>query len=305
MTFSLNKADEAIIKGDFLVCPKTHKKIPLLEGKIIDLLPSSNEFYEGAYLNTVNFSGKKNQFLNWLYLWSINSGYLLKSTTHISKGSKVLELGCGGGISYLGDQFSMYACDFSLSSLKVAAKNYDYCIRTDATEFLPFTDNSMDAVISSYYWEHLTTSSKKNCLMEIKRILKPGGLVIFLYDVETKNPFIEKFKAINEVAYNKYFLELDGHVGYETIQENLELFNKAGFEILENHSLQKTLIQETSVYIKLGYIDPKNILVKFLSFLSSGILLKPFIFLVRLFDSLFNFLPDSWGRIAITTLKKA
>lgn len=42
-------------------------------------------------------------------------------------------------------------------------------------EKLPFPKASMDVVISSLFFHHLTTNQKREALEEICRVLRPGG----------------------------------------------------------------------------------------------------------------------------------
>ena len=47
-----------------------------VEDNLFRFLNSSDDFYEGAYHNTVNFIPGSNKLVNGLALWTINSGYL-------------------------------------------------------------------------------------------------------------------------------------------------------------------------------------------------------------------------------------
>lgn len=293
-----------IIDSDKAYCPNS-KRYFKKNLNVIDFLESEDTFYEGAYLNTVNYLGNSNPIINKIMIWTINSGYLNEIEKHVPIGSNILELGCAGGIRYLGNNYKTYGCDLSKQSLEIAGKHYVSCVAADSVKHLPFLENSFDAVISSYFWEHLDNNQKIKCLKNIKRVLKPGGVIIFLYDVQTKNPFISFFKKLNPKNYKEKFIDNDGHIGYEKLKNNLQTFSDNDFQVIESRGLQKTMFQEPSVYLKFlgvgGFFS--NGLLKFLLILSQGKLTKPYLFFLRIIDSMFFFLPSSWSRITMTTAK--
>lgn len=61
---------------------------------------------------------------------------------------------------------------------------------------------------------------KPNILRECQRILKPGGKIVFLYDVETENPLICRYKYSNRPLYNKLFIE-DAFINDVEVDEEL------------------------------------------------------------------------------------
>ena len=109
----------------------------------------------------------------------------------------------------------------------------------------------------------------------ISRVLKPDGLIIFLYDVSTQNPLVNFFRKKNPENYQEKFLEHDGHIGYEEIEENITNFEKNNFSIIYNKGLQKTVFQDPSVYQKFLGIGNflQNYLLKVILFLSTVIVI--------------------------------
>lgn len=101
--------------------------------------------------------------------------------------ASVLDLGCGGGhASYVAAQHvaSVVAYDLSAKMLEVvkeAAKARGYAhltTRQGYAEQLPFDDEHFDIVISRYSAHHWHDVGR--ALREVKRVLKPGGRVIFI-----------------------------------------------------------------------------------------------------------------------------
>jgi len=287
---------------DHISCPQCKAKYSQ-DNNIFSFIANPDSFYEGAYLNRISYKKIQNNLLNKLNLWVINSGYLGKVSRSFAEGSTLLELGCAAGVSYFGEQFKMIGCDLSFSSLKHASNIYDQCLYADPLVGLPLPDNSVDGVISSYFWEHLDINQKNLCLQEIYRVLKPGGKVIFLYDVETKNPLINYFKKINYDLYKEHFLDQDGHIGYHAINENIKIFTNNKFSIQSNIPLEKTFIMGPSVYYKLALWNKYSFIFKLFGKIGSSVFYKPFSLIIRVFDVVFQFLPDSWARINLTILK--
>lgn len=54
------------------------------------------------------------------------------------------------------------------------------CVRADATD-LPFQDASFDWIISNHVLEHI--EKEEQCLLEISRVLKPGGTAFLTFPV--------------------------------------------------------------------------------------------------------------------------
>jgi SAM-dependent methyltransferase len=105
-------------------------------------------------------------------------------------GDKVLDLGCGEGrhviAAYLEQDVDAIGVDLNLADLQVAQLKYQPFIQLDnrAKSFslsaanamcLPFADNSFDKIICSEVLEHIPDFEA--VLQEVKRILKPGGLL--------------------------------------------------------------------------------------------------------------------------------
>ena len=121
---------------------------------VVDFLLKEDGFYEGAYLNKIRFVPRGEQLISVWPLWLINSGYLWQVRKHFPPGSRLLELGCAGGVNYFAKRYQMAGVDLSLRSLEFL-EGYQWAIRADAMQ-LPFPDEIFDGVISSYFWEHVT-----------------------------------------------------------------------------------------------------------------------------------------------------
>ncbi|HEY4035819.1 MAG TPA: bifunctional 2-polyprenyl-6-hydroxyphenol methylase/3-demethylubiquinol 3-O-methyltransferase UbiG [Ktedonobacteraceae bacterium] len=102
------------------------------------------------------------------------------------QGTKVLDVGCGGGL--LAEEFACLGCqvtgiDPSEPSLATARKHaqqsgLDISYQVGLGEQLPFADTSFDIVVCCDVLEHVDNVAQ--VIQEISRVLKPDGL--FFYD---------------------------------------------------------------------------------------------------------------------------
>lgn len=99
----------------------------------------------------------------------------------------VLELGCGGGINL--DHYDhsrvtgLAGVDPSPQLLdaargKAKARGFDVDFRAGVAEALPFADDSFDTVLTTFTL--CSVQDPKAVLGEIRRVLKPGGVILFL-----------------------------------------------------------------------------------------------------------------------------
>jgi 2-polyprenyl-3-methyl-5-hydroxy-6-metoxy-1,4-benzoquinol methylase len=105
-------------------------------------------------------------------------------------GDKVLDLGCGVGTfafhTAKAGAFS-HGIDYSTESIKMARK---LCARfkiEGSTEFrvgdvsrgLPYGDEFFDKIVCADFIEHIYHEDKVRILMEVRRVLKKGGVAVF------------------------------------------------------------------------------------------------------------------------------
>jgi SAM-dependent methyltransferase len=274
---------------------------------VISFLEKTDNFYEGSYLNRVKFNPKNNNVLGTFPLWVINGGYMHTVKREFKPGSVLLELGCASGVDYFGARYNMIGLDVSLKSLQGLC-NYKLSIQADAT-VIPLANQSIDGIISSYFWEHIPPLTKDKMLTEFKRVLKPGGKLVFLYDVETDNNYISLLKKKDNALYNKLFLEGDGHFGYETPAVNKKRFMAYDFILKKHFGMERSALQSNSVYEKYRHLNGiLGLTGRVGFFLTSGKLFNyASILFIRLFDETLGRLwPISKSRIIITVanLKK-
>ena len=296
------KLDES--KSDRCTCTGCGRIYPI-EDRVLRLLERTDEFYEGVYQNHLKFVPRSESLLHAWPLWLMHNGYPWAVRKYVPERSVVVELGCAGGVAYFGKRYEMIGCDVSFSSLR-HLPGYKRSLQADASVCIPLQDGSVDAVVSAYFWEHIPPAVKPAILRECHRILKPGGKIVFLYDVETDNPLIDKYKKRNRHLYDKLFIEGDGHVGYEPPRDNVATFESSGFRILEHSGKEKTFVQSPAVFTKLAEFGGMSTpIFERAKMLGKKPWFYPYTGLVRIVDEMVcPFLDESWARIDMLIAEK-
>ena len=107
----------------------------------------------------------------------------------LEAGERVLDIGCGTGslaiaakrqVGQTGTVIGIDASPEMLARARKKAKNAGMQIefRNEAAEALSFANGQFDAVLSTVMLHHLPEEARKQCVREIRRVLKPGGRLL-------------------------------------------------------------------------------------------------------------------------------
>ncbi len=109
------------------------------------------------------------------------------------KSKQILDVACGSGdfLSYLNKQIpeaKLAGTDIALGMVKYAQKKLDgiAIIQESAAESQPFPSEKFDAITITMAFHHFP--DKEKVLLEMKRLLRPGGVLI-ISDVVAKTNF--------------------------------------------------------------------------------------------------------------------
>jgi ubiquinone/menaquinone biosynthesis C-methylase UbiE len=221
----------------------------MMQKLIIPDLKYSQEIYEKTLFENVISSG------NWL---DIGCGHhILPIWREISERSLISKVN------------KVIGFDYDFESLK-KHRSIKLRVRGDIVS-LPFNDNIFDLVTANMVVEHLKEPQKQ--LIEIYRILKPGGLFIFhtpnLFGYST---FPNKFITGRVRKRLIYFLQeraeddvFETHYKMNTICDIETLVNKTKFEIINI----ETIVSSAQFFMIPFLVLPELILLKIL-------MLRPF-----------------------------
>ncbi len=151
---------------------------------------------------------------------------LLKFLKYTPKNAKVLDLGCGTGISIAkflyGKGCKVTGIDFSDGMLRLARKNVPKAkfIKMDITK-MKFKKNSFDAAVSFYAIIHIPRNYHKDIYKNLHRILKSDG--IFLANASGTCTWEETAKD---------YLGVPMYWSFYSPKITSKMIKSAGFEIL-------------------------------------------------------------------------
>jgi 2-polyprenyl-3-methyl-5-hydroxy-6-metoxy-1,4-benzoquinol methylase len=151
---------------------------------------------------------------------------------------KYLEIGCAGGATLAearAQNFEAIGVELSSEMAEWGRKNLQLDIRAGALEQQRFSDNSFDVVYLGDVIEHLLTP--KEVLAEIRRVLKPQGIVALAYPMELNHvvPRLRRLLRWQRQSPNKPY-----HLFYYTTKTMKRLLEHCGFEI-KTEKVDKTL----------------------------------------------------------------
>ena len=120
-------------------------------------------------------------------------------------GDSILEVGFGSGLTFL-NLSSMYkkiygldlSCDVKEVARVFAPLGIHPDLRNGNVLDMPYRENQFDTVLLISILEHLMPGELDRALQEIKRVLKPGGQVV--YGVPVERPFMVVMFAL--LGYN-------------------------------------------------------------------------------------------------------
>jgi ubiquinone/menaquinone biosynthesis C-methylase UbiE len=133
----------------------------------------------------------------------------------VKPGMKLLDLACGDGtdlVYYKKLGADIYGLDASDELIKIAETKLEGVnLKVGLFENIPFEDNYFDIVLSKY--AIMTSANMEPVFKEIHRVLKPGGMMMYL----VTHPFRQFFEKKEEKA--DYFEQkiVDSHILGDTV----------------------------------------------------------------------------------------
>ena len=156
----------------------------------------------------------------------------IAAALHGRSGARVLDLGCGGGhVSYSAAPHvaEVVAADVTQTMLDVVSATAaekglgNITTQIAAAEALPFANASFDVVLSRFSTHHW--ANMEAGLREARRVLKAGGLAMFIDVVAPANPLLDTHLQSIELLRDA------SHVRNYSVAEWVAALGRSGFEL--------------------------------------------------------------------------
>ena len=187
---------------------------------------------------------------------------LLQAALRDQGSARVLDLGCGAGhVSFHVAPLvaEVVAYDLSQQMLDVVAVAAterglgNIVTECGAAERLPFADASFDFVFSRYSAHHW--SDLGLALREVRRVLKPGGVVAFIDVMSPGSPLLDTYLQTVEV------LRDTSHVRDYSAAEWLQQVSEAGL-FTRSHTRQRLRLEYTSWVERMRTPEPMRAAIR-------------------------------------------
>ncbi len=145
---------------------------------------------------------------------------------------KTLDAGCGEGV--LVEKYAQQGWDI-IGVDKNYASQY---VKEGSITQLPFENNTFDTVLALDVLEHLAYTEQGIALKEIRRVLKPGGTILF------SCPNLAHFTSRLKLMFRGRLLRtasVSHHPGDRPIVEYEEMFRRVGFQIVARQGIFPTV----------------------------------------------------------------
>jgi SAM-dependent methyltransferase len=167
-------------------------------------------------------------------------------------GDRILDLGCGTGtlailIKQAEPGAEMLGLDADPEMLaqaraKAGAEGAEISFDEGFSDQLPYEDESIDAVVSTLFFHHLTPAVKRETASEIRRVLRPGGELHVADWGRPSNPLMRGLSLGIRL--------LDG---FEPTRENLrgalpQIFEEAGLAAVGQPGQLQTVLGTMALY---------------------------------------------------------
>ena len=185
---------------------------------------------------------------------------------YIADNEKVLDLGCGNGRLYelfKEKTIDYYGVDFSEKLIEIARKRYpQFEFQVADALNLPFSANFFDKVFNIAVLHNIPSKELRlKCLKEIKRVLKPEGLLILtVWNLGSFRKFIIFLKYIVLKIIGKTKLDFDDtfipwgkqvsrYLHCFSKKELKKLSEEAGFKVKEVKILKRSKSKESNILL--------------------------------------------------------
>jgi len=126
---------------------------------------------------------------------------------HLKDEAVVLDLGCGGGRNahYLAQRgYKVYGVDIGSMAVEFCRKRFARfslpgTFRQGTFDRIPFPDGIFSGVISIAAFDHVTLETAQTSIVEVRRVLAPGGVILLTFDpLDTHEDILDEAEVLDD-----------------------------------------------------------------------------------------------------------
>ena len=130
-------------------------------------------------------------------------GWLDEHLNLLASKQHIVDLGCGNGVNTVflaQNSIRAVACDFSTYALEqlVSILPDIFVLQFDMTKGLPFLHDSIDVFIADLSLHYFSFADTQQIFADIKRSLKPNGIIIFRANAYDSNYDYSKYDQLEQ-----------------------------------------------------------------------------------------------------------
>jgi len=152
----------------------------------------------------------------------------------LAGGEKALDVGCGTGslsmaLACAPVGVETFACDISPGMIDVARSNskwagLDIEYGVASIMDLPYPDDTFDVLFTNIMFHHLDEDEKRRAVMEVYRVLKPGGAYVSAeFGFEARGPVMRRILKGRWAMYPEHLVEAGFIVERESTERSIWL----------------------------------------------------------------------------------
>ena len=144
---------------------------------------------------------------------------------------QILDVGCGGGRSYLKKFGEVRGVEPDDTLRQYASRDY-LEVKPGLANQIPFPSERFDVVTLIDVFGHIECDGKDESIAEMFRVLRPGGIFIGFIECNAENFWYRTAKRRPDL-FQQLFVERLGHFGLERATDADARFQKSGAEVVE------------------------------------------------------------------------
>jgi SAM-dependent methyltransferase len=144
---------------------------------------------------------------------------------------QILDVGCGGGRLYLKRYGEVRGVEPDDALRRLAERDYAE-VKPGLANEIPYPDASFDVVTLIDVFGHIEKEQKDSSILEMFRVLRPGGIFIGFIECDAENFWYRTAKRRPDL-FKKHFVDRLGHFGLEFATEADARFRRLGAQPVE------------------------------------------------------------------------